>query len=116
MKKLIVFIVLLMSAVSFAQEPANTHRKRGANYCAIEGILNNRPLFGRVRVVDSGEDLKVRIVSSGENLRVRITEFPTTTCSEWEYVSSGEDFKIRFVESGEDLRVRFVDYAYPFND
>lgn len=65
-------------------------------------------LYGKIRVVDIGEDYKVRVVDIGEDLRVRLTPFADRR-GQWNYVKIGEDYKIRFVDIGEDIKVRFVD-------
>lgn len=69
---------------------------------------NGTALWGNVRVVDFGEDLKVRAVDFGEDLRVRWVDFGATNCGEWREVDFGADFKVRFVDFGEDLKVRFT--------
>ncbi len=70
---------------------------------------NGRPLYGRVRVVDSFEDFKVRVVESFEDIRVRPVSSFARNCGQWEFVNSFEDFKIRYVDSFEDFKIKFVD-------
>ena len=82
----------------------------------------NIPLYGRVRVVDIGEDFRVRVVDIGEDLQVQKVDIAPDQCGKWQFVDIGEDFKIRFVDIGEDFKIRFVDacpgippglYRYP---
>jgi hypothetical protein len=67
-------------------------------------------LYGKVKIVEAGEDLKIRVVESGEDLRVHLVDFRSDHCGEWQIVEVGEDFRVRFVEAGEDFRIRYVDY------
>jgi hypothetical protein len=68
--------------------------------------FNGKKLYGRVRIVNAGEDVKVRIVNAGENLRVEFSSIEYSQCGRWFFSQSGENVKIRFVEAGEDITVR----------
>jgi hypothetical protein len=75
-------------------------------------------LWGRVREVTYGEDIKVREVTIAytEDLRVQLMTYPPannpTSCGKWYMVTYGEDFKIRTVTipSTEDLKIRYVTF------
>jgi hypothetical protein len=70
-----------------------------------------KKLYGKVRIVDSLEDVRIRFVDSLEDFRVRIVDhYLQDRCGLWRYVDSLEDLRVRIVDSGEDLRVRLVDY------
>ena len=71
--------------------------------CSYKGI----PLYGKVKVVNAGEDFKVRKVRSFGNLRVREVKYPKK-CGQWEFVETFEDFKIRYVDALEDFSIEFV--------
>ena len=75
-----------------------------------ESILISKgcDVYGRIRLVNSGEDFRVRIVDSGEDVRVRYVNSGANSKGRWRIVSSGEDFRIRIVNSGEDFRIRKV--------
>ena len=83
-------------------------------YCGCQDInpytctFNGKKLYGKVKVVNSGEDLKVRIVGSSEDISIIKTERDPAKCGEWKFVESSEDFKVRFVTSGEDIKIRYT--------
>ena len=72
---------------------------------------NGTPLYGKVKIVEIGEDFKVRIVNISEDLKVEIVNISPYECGKWEFVEISEDFKVRFVEIGEDFKIRFVDIS-----
>jgi len=65
-------------------------------------------LYGKVRIVNTGETFKVRI-SDFPDLNVLITPHPLK-CGEWEFVEIGENFSIRFVEIGEDFSIKYSNF------
>tara|TARA_B100000315_G_C14467987_1_gene536934 strand:- start:33 stop:1037 length:1005 start_codon:yes stop_codon:yes gene_type:complete len=68
-------------------------------------------VFGKIKIVEFGEDYKVRAVDFGENLKVKYVSFGEGSVGKWKIVEFGEDYKVRFVDFGEDLKVRFVDFG-----
>lgn len=101
MKKFIILFILLatvsLNAVGKIEED-----------CTYKGIR----LYGKVRIVYAGENLKVRIANAGEDLRVQTVNAGANSCGKWEFVTFGEDYKILFVDAGEDFVIRF-DTANP---
>ena len=99
MKKCFIFLVMAMLSVQtvFAGKiPTN---------CTYKG----KPLYGKVKVVDSFEDFKVKKVTSFEDIKIKeVSSFPTS-CGRWQFVNSFEDFKIKYVDSFEDFKIKFVD-------
>jgi hypothetical protein len=97
MKALIVFGFILASA-----------------YCSSQDInpytctFNGKKLYGKVKVVNSGEDFKVRIVENSEDISIIKTERDPCKCGEWKFVDYSEDLKVRFVTSGEDFKIRYT--------
>lgn len=65
-------------------------------------------IYGKIKLVESGEDIKVKIVSSGEKLRVRYVTENATAPGQWELVVVGAKYKVKIVESGEDFTIREV--------
>lgn len=65
-------------------------------------------IYGKVKLVENGEDVKVKIVSSGEKLRVRYVTENGTAPGQWELVVTGAQYKVKIVESGEDFTIREV--------
>lgn len=91
MKKLIfITIVFLMSGICCLAEEKPE--------CQIS--INGTPftLFGKVKLVDIGEDLKVKIV-----------DISPDRCGKVKLVDIGEDLKVKLVDIGEDLKVKIVD-------
>ena len=88
-----IFLTLIVLVSSFTVQPAQA--------C----------LFGKVRIVDVGEDYKVRVVDFAEDLRVLRVSHGAISCGKWEFVDFGGDFKVRFVDVGEDLKIRYVEYG-----
>jgi hypothetical protein len=71
--------------------------------CHYKGIK----LYGKVKYVTIGEDIKIREVTSFPDLKVeKVTSF-ANTCGEWKE-DSFPDFKVRVVSIGEDIKVKYV--------
>ena len=92
MKKLIVFILTVSYLInSYSQ-------------CGV---------YGKIRLVDYGEDVKVRVVNELDatvNLKVKVVgDFGfSDEAGLWELVHIGEKFKVKLVDYGEDFTVQFV--------
>ena len=72
----------------------------------------DKPLYGKVQIVDSFPDLKIQVVTAFPDLKVKpVTSFPDD-CGEWEFVESFPDLKVQFVNSFPDLKIQFVE-AFP---
>lgn len=99
-KKVLCFTLALTSICAFAvcAESDSDRRKNIA-----------KTLYGRIRLVEIGEDYRVRPVEIGEDLRVRIVEIGENSVGRWRFVDIGEDYRVRLVDIGEDLKVRFVE-------
>ncbi len=85
-----------------AKAPAKAPASRGNKALAAR-------CFGKIRVVNIGEDFKVRVVNVGEDLRVQRVKIAPNGPGKWQYVNIGEDYKVRFVDIGEDFTIRFVE-------
>lgn len=70
------------------------------------------PLKGRVKIVDSSEDIKVKIVDSGEDLRIHIDDNGSSCCCFKITDYYFEDIKVKIVDSSEDIKVRIVDNSF----
>jgi len=68
-------------------------------------------VYGKIKIVEFGEDYKVKNVSFGENLKVKYVSFGEDNVGKWKIVEFGEDYKIKFVDFGEDIKVKFVDFG-----
>jgi hypothetical protein len=70
--------------------------------------FNGKKLYGKVKVVNSGEDFKVRIVENSEDISIISTDKDPSKCGQWKFVEYSEDFKVRFVTNGEDFKIRYT--------
>ena len=77
--------------------------------CTIIKDGHEYPLHGRIRVVDSFEDIRVRVVDSFEDVRIRIVDGFEGDCYRVRLVNGFEDVRVRIVDSFEDIRVKLVD-------
>ncbi len=76
-----------------------------ADDCTVEG----KPLYGRVKVVESFPDFEVRVVESFPDLRVKTVDSFPDECGRWKLVESFPDFTITYVESFPDFTIKHVD-------
>ncbi|CAA6825262.1 MAG: Unknown protein [uncultured Aureispira sp.] len=72
--------------------------------CALHG----KKLYGKVKFVEYGEDVKIKYVDYSEDLKVEFVSSSPNDCGEWQVVESSEDLKVKVVEYGEDLKVKKV--------
>ena len=77
--------------------------------CTITKDGKTFNLYGKVRIVDSFEDLRVRIVDSFEDVRIKIVDSFEDDCGKVRIVDSFEDVRIKIVDSFEDIKIRLVD-------
>jgi len=68
-------------------------------------------LYGKVQIVDYGQDFKVQVVDYGQNLKVQEVSYGATSCGKWELVDYGADFKIKLVDYGADFKIKLVEYG-----
>ena len=68
-------------------------------------------LYGRIKIVNYGEDYTVRIASSSPDLDVCLVENSqyADRPGYWMIVENNEDFRVRFVPYSEDISIQFVD-------
>lgn len=77
--------------------------------CTITKDGKTYKLYGKVKIVDSFEDIKVKIVDSFEDADIRIVDSFENTCGKVKIVDSFEDVKVKIVESFEDIKIKIVD-------
>jgi hypothetical protein len=82
---------------------------RGLN--SFNCTFNQKPLYGKVQIVDYGQDFSVQIVDYGQDLKVQEVAYGASSCGKWQIVDYGADFKIRLVSYGADFKIRLVDYG-----
>lgn len=68
-----------------------------------------KPLYGKVKFVESLQDIKVKVVTTSPDLRVKIVKDSPRRCGEWEIVDFLPDLKVQFVETLTDIEIQFVE-------
>lgn len=69
-------------------------------------------IYGRIKIVDSGEDYRVRVVTAGEHVRIKYVDYGERSQGLWRLVESGENYRIKMVTAGEHFRIREVTAGY----
>ena len=109
MKRLIFsFLIVLLGSFLYAAEPDSVFVNSNPinkDSCTCKGIK----LYGKVKIVSSGADLKVKVVDNWQDISVKVVDNWADECGEWKFVDNWPDFTIQFVDNWEDLMVRFVD-------
>ena len=109
MKRLIFsFLIVLLGSFLYAAEPDSVFASTNPinkDSCTCKGIK----LYGKVKIVSSGADLKVKVVDNWQDISVKVVDNWADECGEWKFVDNWPDFTIQFVDNWEDLKVRFVD-------
>lgn len=77
--------------------------------CTITKDGKTYKLYGKVKIVDSFEDIKVKIVDSFEDADIKIVNSFENTCGKVKIVDSFEDVKVKIVDSFEDIKIKIVD-------
>ncbi len=98
--------IFLLSAFLFFGSIGICRAGNVAPNCTYNGI----PLYGKVKVVDSFEDIKVKVVNNFEDLKVKPVQHFANSCGQWQFVENFEDFKVKFVDHFEDISIKYVDF------
>ncbi len=102
MKKLLIIGVLAIFIFSGFAFINRTKSEPKGKYCHV---------YGKIKIVEYGEDYKVKGVSYGEDLKVKRVNYGEGKVGKWKIVKYGEDFKIKYVDYGQHFKVKFVDYG-----
>ena len=70
------------------------------------------PLHGRVKIVDSSEDIKVKVVDDKEDLDVCLDDRGSSCCHFEIRDDFYYDIEVKIVSSSEDIKVKIVDGAF----
>ena len=73
--------------------------------CEYKGIK----LYGRVKFVDSFEDISIEYVDAFADINVQFVNAFPDECGQWQKVDSFEDIRIKVVKGLPDLTVKVVD-------
>ena len=77
--------------------------------CTITKDGKTYNLYGKVKIVDSFEDIKVKIVDSFEDVDIKIVDAFEDSCGKVKIVEHFEDVKVKIVDSFEDIKIKIVD-------
>jgi len=108
MKRLSVFLFFLSVFTFFLSAEDVTIDRQD---CQVIKGDKTYPLYGKVKIVEYGEDFKVELVEYGEDLDVKVVEYGADDCGEVKLVEYGQDVKVRVVEYNADLKVKIVKYS-----
>ena len=78
--------------------------------CTITKDGKTYPLYGKVKIVDSFEDIRVKIVDSFEDADIKIVDSFEDNCCKIKIVENFEDVKVKIVDSFEDIKVKIVEH------
>ncbi|MCQ2347781.1 MAG: hypothetical protein MJZ65_01165 [Paludibacteraceae bacterium] len=103
--RLVIYIASLLTVPLLANDKITIDKTT----CTITKDGKSYPLYGKVKIVDSFEDIKVKIVSSFEDADIRIVDSFENTCGKVKIVDAFEDVKVKIVDSFEDVKIKIVD-------
>lgn len=103
-KQLIIGITLLALGIFGLSSFYNNSDKQSGKDPVCE-------IYGKIKIVDYGEDYKVKIVDYGEDLKIKWVDYGEQEDGKWKEVDYGEDYKIKWVDYGEDFQIKEVDYG-----
>ena len=78
------------------------------NNCTITKDGKTYKLYGKVKIVDSFEDIKVKIVDCFEDADIKIVDCFEDSCGKVRIVEHFEDVKVKIVDSFEDIKIKIV--------
>ena len=95
-------IILFCFAIAICAAAADV--KIDKENCTITKDGKTYKLYGKVKIVDSFEDIKVKIVDSFEDADIKIVDAFEDSCGKVKIVDSFEDIKIKIVNSFEGVK------------
>ena len=105
MKRL--FFSLLCATMVLGAMASDVHIDK--KNCTITKDGKTYNLYGKVKIVDSFEDIKVKIVDSFEDADIKIVDAFEDSCGKVKIVDCFEDVKVKIVDSFEDIKIKIVD-------
>ena len=102
-------IAFILISIVFALSAIASDVKIDKEHCTITKDGKTYPLYGKVKIVDSFEDIKVKIVDSFEDADIKIVDAFEDSCGKVKIVNSFEDVKVKIVDSFEDIKIKIVD-------
>lgn len=106
MKKFLITLLAITTVISaFADET-----KIDKESCTITKDGKTYKLHGKVKIVDSFEDIKVKIVDSFEDVDIKIVDAFEDSCGKVKIVEHFEDVKVKIVDNFEDIKIKIVEH------
>ena len=99
--------ILFLAAFSVCAMASDV--KIDKEYCTITKDGKTYNLYGKVKIVDSFEDIKVKIVDAFEDADIKIVDAFEDSCGKVKIVEHFEDVKVKIVDSFEDIKIKIVD-------
>lgn len=103
---LICMVAMVLAAGSMAAGEVKIDKEN----CTITKDGKTYKLYGKVKIVDSFEDIKVKIVDCFEDVDIKIVDAFEDSCCKVRIVDSFEDVKVKIVDSFEDVKVKIVEH------
>lgn len=91
MKRLLYSLIFTVFALCAIASDVKIDREN----CTITKDGKTYKLYGKVKIVDSFEDIKVKIVDSFEDADIKIVDSFENTCGKVKIVDSFEDVKVK---------------------
>lgn len=104
MKRVITLLFCLALAFSATASDVTMNKDN----CTITKDGKTYNLYGKVKIVDSFEDIKVKIVDAFEDADIKIVDNFEDSCGKVKIVEHFEDVKVKIVESFEDIKIKIV--------
>jgi len=120
MKKIIVLVILMYSyteinAQTFNEQPIKDKTENGEyKFIGFNNTAKSKRgchLYGKIKIVEYGEDYKIKFVEYGEDLKIKYVSYGEDEVGKWKIVEYGEDYKVKIVDYGETYKIKDVDYG-----
>ncbi len=82
-----------------------------ANPISKDCTYKGKKIFGKVKIVEWGQNFQVKTFTWGADIHVKVTNGVQRNCGEWQFVEWGEDFSIKIVDYGQDFSIQYVTYS-----
>lgn len=109
MRKLIILTLAAICMVA-TMVAAGNDVKIDKDNCTITKDGKTYNLYGKVKIVDSFEDIKVKIVDSFEDADIKIVDAFEDSCGKVKIVEHFEDVRVKIVDSFEDIKIKIVEH------
>lgn len=106
MQRILTFIICLTVGVCAMATDVPIDKES----CTITKDGTTYKLYGKVKIVDSFEDIKVKIVDSFEDVDIKIVDAFEDSCGKVKIVEHFEDVKVKIVDNFEDIKIKIVEH------